>query len=105
MRDDLNAPPEKPLRKKLETLRPQKPRIAWHPTFSLKLGYLHLWLGKQESDGRSIYVLVEQTSEFRFDLKLHWLTQETPMIGLYVYPTLAAFFLWTHSHDVTKGRE
>jgi hypothetical protein len=35
-------------------------------------------------------------------IKIHWLTEETPMFALSIYPTVAAFAFWFHSHDVYK---
>jgi hypothetical protein len=60
-------------------------------------------MGRQESDGRKIYLLLETIEDAKIEMKFHWLTDETPCMALFLYPTIAAYFLWMHSHDVTKG--
>lgn len=97
-----NVLPGKFQRKKLE--KPKQPRtpIAWCPSLSLKLFHLHLWMGRMESDGRLIFLLLETIDEPRVMLKMHWLTPETPMFAVSLWPTIAAFAFWLHSHDVLK---
>ena len=95
------------LRGRLRLRKPEKPKqprtpIAWFPSLSLKLGTLHLWMGRRESDERMLYLLLESTDEPRIMFKIHWLTEETPMFALSLYPTVAAFAFWLHSHDVYK---
>ena len=95
------------LRGRLRLRKPEKPKqprtpIAWFPSLSLKLGTLHLWTGRRESDGRMLYLLLESIDEPRVMIKIHWLTEETPMFALSLYPTVAAFAFWLHSHDVYK---
>lgn len=96
------------LRGRLRLRKPEKPKqpktpIAWFPSLSLKLGGLHLWVGRRESDGRMLYLLLESIDEPRIMLKIHWLTDQTPMFAISLYPTVAAFAFWLHSHDVYKG--
>ena len=88
--------------RKPEKPKPPKRSIAWFPSLSLKLGTLHLWMGRRESDGRMLYLLLESIDEPRVMIKIHWLTEETPMFALSLYPTVAAFAFWLHSHDVYK---
>ena len=95
------------LRGRLRLRKPEKPKqprtpIAWFPSLSLKLGTLHLWMGRRESDERMLYLLLESIDEPRVMIKIHWLTEETPMFALSLYPTVAAFAFWLHSHDVYK---
>ena len=78
-------------------------KINWIPRFSLKIGLLHLWAGSQHSDGRRIFLLLEEIAEARVQVKLHWLSDESPMFGVYLWPTLVLYFLWTHSHKVAEN--
>jgi hypothetical protein len=92
---------------RLRLKKPEKPKqpktpIAWFPSLSLKVGSLHLWMGRRESDGRMLYLLLESIEEPMLMIKLHWLTDETPMFALCLYPVIAAFAFWLHSHDLTK---
>ena len=95
------------LRGRLRLRKPEKPKqprtpIAWFPSLSLKLGGLHLWMGRKESDGRMLYLLLESIDDPRVIIKIHWLTDQTPMFAISLYPTVAAFAFWLHSHDVYK---
>ena len=95
------------LRGRLRLRKPEKPKqprtpIAWFPSLSLKLGTLHLRTGRRESDGRMLYLLLESIDEPRVMIKIHWLTDQTPMFAISLYPTVAAFAFWLHSHDVHK---
>jgi hypothetical protein len=93
---------------RLRLRKPEKPKhqkssTEWVPSMSLKIGFLHLWMGRRESDERMLYLLLESIDEPRVMIKIHWLTEETPMFALSLYPTVAAFAFWLHSHDVYKG--
>lgn len=73
--------------------------MKWLPSFSLKFGLVHLWAGCTESDGRKIFLLAEEIPDIRVEFKIHWLTDETPFIALYLWPTIVGYFCWFHSHD------
>jgi len=62
-------------------------------------------MGRWDSDGRKVYMLLEEIEEPRLMFKFHWLTDETPMFALSLWPTLMAYAFWLHSNDPLKGRE
>jgi hypothetical protein len=97
-----NVLPGRLLRKKPEKPKPPRTPIAWFPSLSLKLWGLHLWMGRRESDGRMLYLLLESIDDPVLMFKFHWLTDETPMFALCLYPVIGAFAFWLHSHDLTK---
>ena len=97
---DSNDSPDKSLPEKPENPKQPKPRLKWYPTLSLKFGLMHLWMGNDLSDGRRIFLLLEEIPHWSFEFKLHLLTQETPMFALYFTPIPVAYFFWLHSHDV-----
>lgn len=76
--------------------------FQWIPTISLKIGWLHFWLGKTLADGRNVYVLLEERASPQLSFTLHWLTDETPMFSLHLYPVIVAHVFWLHSHDISK---
>ena len=79
--------------------------LEWRPTLSIKAFGLHLWIGRQESDGRNIYGLVEEIDSSEIGFKIHWLSANIPMFALFVWPEPVVYFFWLHSHDVMKGAE
>jgi hypothetical protein len=96
--DEQNVTQDENLRRKLERQEPRK--VQWLPSLSLKFGLMHLWAGSQLSDGRRIFLLLEEIQNWTFEFKIHWLTAETPMFGLYAWPYPVAYFFWLHSYDV-----
>jgi hypothetical protein len=77
-------------------------KLRWVPNISLKIGLLHLWMGCDVSDGRRIFLLLEEIPNFQIQYKIHWLTDESPMFGISLYPVIVLHFFWMHSHDVSR---
>lgn len=96
----LNVTPDENRLNGLESPKSPKSRIKWYPMFSLKLGLMHLWMGNDLSDGRRIFLLLEEIPNWSFNFKLHWLSEETPMFALYLTPVPVAYFFWLHSHNI-----
>ncbi len=96
-----NGMPDENPPEKLENPKQQR-RLSWFPTVSLKVALVHLWIGNQVSDGRRIFALVEEIPQAELGFKIHWLSNETPVIGLYLWPKPVAYLFWMHSHDITK---
>jgi hypothetical protein len=99
--EEQNVMPGENPQEKQEKREPRK--VQWLPSLSLKVGLLHLWAGSQLSDGRRIFLLLEEIQNWTFEFKIHWLSSETPMFGLYAWPYPVAYFFWLHSYDVLKG--
>jgi hypothetical protein len=100
MSDGSNVTPDESRLEKLENPKPLKPQIKWFPSLSLKFGLMHLWMGNKISDGRRIFLLLEEIEYWSFQFKIHWLTEETPMFALFLTPVPVAYLFWLHSHDV-----
>jgi hypothetical protein len=82
-----------------------KKKISLYPSFSLKFGLVHLFIGNEKCDGRRIFVLVEELEEARFEVKLHWLITTEPMFGLFLWPTFCAYLFWCASHTPVEAKE
>jgi hypothetical protein len=82
--------------------KPNPQKLHWYPTLSLKFGLMHLWMGNDLSDGRRIFLLLEEIPNWSFEFKFHWLTDETPMFALCFTPLPYAHLFWLHSHDILK---
>jgi len=72
-------------------------KIKFAPTLSIRISKLHFWLGSTKSDGRKVYGLIEQTEHYSLGFTLHWLSDESPMFALLLYPAPVAYFLWMPS--------
>ena len=80
-------------------------KLLWFPQMSLKVWRLHFWANLQGSvsDGRKIWLLLEEIEDPKIEVKIHWLSHETPFVGLWLYPGFYARMLWVlHSHEVKR---
>lgn len=82
----------------------KQPSKSWalFPTLSLYLPFLHLWMGRQHSQGRWVYVLVEESEKSYISFTLFWLSNERPMFSLILWPFPIAHIFWLHSSSITE---
>ena len=77
-------------------------KIDWIPTLSVRLFKLHFWLGHSKTDGRDVYGIIEKKDLITLGFTLHWLSDESPIFALILYPKIIAYFLWMHSYAPPK---
>ena len=90
--------PEKPKRRKL-------PLKALIPTLAINLWWLNLTIGCEESEGRKVFVILHERKDPVVSASFWWLTEESPMFGLYLYPVQVMYAFWLHSNNPYAGRE
>lgn len=101
-----NGPPDKnqPSEPVMPKLR-KFPLKALIPTLAINLWRLNFTIGMEKSEGRNVFMILHERLTPVISFSFWWLTEESPMIGLYLHPVTVAYFLWMHSNDPYAGRE